>query len=104
MTRRPTPITATSEATGEVISYRSLAHAAQEGGFCSATITLCIRGIIPSHAGFKFEATVPLEPPRRPERAAKVKALRATGMSYAKIGKALGISESTAYYHARSTA
>ncbi|QIZ02661.1 hypothetical protein AhyVDH1_056 [Aeromonas phage AhyVDH1] len=104
MTRRPVPIVATSIQTGEVFNYPSRAAAAESGGFCAATITLCIRGIVPSHAGFKFHATAKLDPPRRPKLAAKVKELRATGLSYAKTAKALGISESTAYYHARNRA
>ncbi|MGL4755331.1 MAG: hypothetical protein ACRCXB_23470 [Aeromonadaceae bacterium] len=102
MTRRPTPITATSILTGIATEYRSIAEAGDKGGFCRATITLCIRGIVPSHAGFTFTTTAKLDPPRRPELAAKVKELRAQGLSYAKVGKALGIAESTAYYHARN--
>lgn len=102
MTRRRIPIKATSLATGEIFRYPSRAAAAEQGGFCAATITLCIRGVVPSHAGFTFEATAPLDAPRRPALASKVKALRATGLSYAKTAKALGISESTAYYHARN--
>lgn len=102
MTRRPTPVKATSIATGETVDYRSISEAIKLGGFCGATITLCIRGIVPSHAGFRFTTTAKLDPPRRPELAAKVKELRAQGLSYAKIGKALGVAESTAYYHARN--
>ncbi|ANZ52245.1 hypothetical protein Ahp2_63 [Aeromonas phage Ahp2] len=102
MTRRPTPVTATSIATGISTNYRSISEAGEKGGFCKATITLCIRGIVPTHAGFRFTTSAKLDPPRRPELAAKVKELRAEGMSYAKIGKALGVAESTAYYHARN--
>lgn len=104
MTRRPTPITAKSKATGQEIKYRSLAHASQEGGFCSSSITLCLRGVISSHAGFEFTTTAKLDPPRRPERVARVKELRAKGLSYAKVAKAMGLSESTVYYHDRNNA
>lgn len=103
MSRRPTPVTATSVAHPFTVHhFKSLKEAVEKGGFNHTSVSRCLRNPDSVHCGFKFTTTAELTPARASKRHTEIRALAAKGYSFALIALELGIARSTVCYHMRA--
>lgn len=107
MSKRPqsTAVIATSIATGEQTIFKSMAEAAQLGGFTYYMVQRCVRGTARQHAGFTFSAAGQLrEGTGKMTRLQEVAVYRGMGWDLARISKMLGIKHDTAQKYAKQAA
>lgn len=103
MSRRPTPVTATStEHPFDVHHFKSIKEAVEKGGFNHTAVSRCLRDPEAIHCGFTFTTTSELTKPRATKRHEEIRALAAKGHSFALIAHILKISRSTVCYHMRA--
>ncbi|MGL4355692.1 MAG: hypothetical protein ACRCTP_17805 [Aeromonas popoffii] len=103
MTRRRTPVIATSIADPSIIHhFVSIKEAVEKGGFNQTSVGRCLRSPGSEHAGFTFTTTVTAEPPRASALNAEVRRLRAMGRTYTQISQQLSIAKSTVCYHLKA--
>ncbi len=103
MSRRPTPVTATSVKNPDEVHYfNSIKDAVIVGGFNQTSVSRCLRNPKLTHFGYYFSTAAELTPARASKRHAEVHALAEKGYSFALIALELGISRSTVCYHMRA--
>ncbi len=103
MSRRPTPVTATSvKNPDEVHHFKSLKDAVIVGGFNQTSVSRCLRNPKLTHCGYRFTTTVELTKPRASARHEQIHALAEKGYSFSLIALELGIARSTVCYHMRA--
>lgn len=92
-------VKAVNLATGESAVYASMGIAAKKGGWCLTAIRSCVRGTMPSHGGYSFQAMEGLAPLLSSNPVIIAAKLRNKGMTNQQIADKMSITLNTARYY-----